>query len=171
MKPTKTRIQLVFERHDGHRSEAEIAGEKVTSDMRDAAEDLLHTLTTGERPAIGNLYDLVAQAFNTTREDAKTRITAAAFGMSPLKIDGQSRISVHDRRRIADGDRALALPTPQSADEIREQLEVIHDGMLALQSLDDIGEDDNRRAEDNLRELSKRYDALKARLKDTRRHS
>jgi hypothetical protein len=160
----KPRIRLVLDRPDGHRSEAEIEGAPVTKDMLDSAEDLLHTLTTGERPIIKNLYDLVARAFNTTREDAKTRISAAAFGMSPSRIEEQSRVSPHDRRRLADGDRALALPTPHSIDEIREQLEIINTGMLALQSLDDLGEEGNRRAAENLRELEKRYDALKARL-------
>ena len=29
----------------------------VTSAMIDSAEDLLHTLTTGERPLLKNLYD------------------------------------------------------------------------------------------------------------------
>jgi hypothetical protein len=161
----KPRIYLVLERPDGHRSEAEIDGTKITSDMLDSAEDLLHTLTTGERPVIKNLYDLAARAFNTTREDAKQRITAATFGMSPLKIDWKSRVSSHDRRRIADGERALALPTPQSIDEIREQLEIIHTGMLALQSLDDLGEEANRRAHENLRELERRYEAFTERLK------
>ena len=165
----KPRICLVFERPDGHRSEATIEGPKVTSAMIDSAEDLLHTLTTGERPIIKNLYDLAARAFNTTREDAKQRITAAAFGMSPLKIEWQSRISAHDRRRIADGDRALRLPDSQDPDEIRAQLAIIHDGMLALQSLDDLGEEDNRRAHANLHELEKRYEILQARLGNTKK--
>ena len=155
-------IYLRIERTDGRRSEATIDGNKITSPMRDAAEDLLHTLTTGERPLILNLYDLVAHAFNTTREDAKRRLTAATFGMPPTKIEWQSHISPHDRRRIADGLCALALPYPQNPDEIPAQLEIIHDGMSALQSLDDLDEEDNRRAHEHLCELEKRYKALKA---------
>jgi hypothetical protein len=78
-------IRLVLERPDGRRSEAEIEGARVTSDMLHSAEDLLHTLTTGERPVIKNLYDLVARAFGTTREDAKARITATAYGAKMLR--------------------------------------------------------------------------------------
>jgi hypothetical protein len=162
MKPS---IRLFIERPNGHRSEVEIEGAPVTSAMLDSAEDLLHTLTTGERPIITNLYDLVALAFGTTHEEAKTRIAAASYGMSSQKVEQQSHMRPHDRRRIADGDRALALPTPMNNDEIREQLEIIHTGMLALQSLDDLGEEGNRRAGENLRELEKRYDALQARIK------
>lgn len=167
---SRPQIHLVIERADGRRSEAEISGTPVTSDMLDAAEDLLHTLTTGERPVIKNLYDLAARAFGTTREDAKERITAAAYGMTSPKIEQRGRITAHDRRRLADGDRALALPTPLSVDEIRWQLEVIHTDMLvlALQSLDDLGEEDNRRAHENLAELERRYEALTARLGNTK---
>ena len=83
----KPRIHVIVDRSDGHRSEAEIEGTKVTSDMLDSAEDLLHTLTTGERPALKNLYDLVARAFGTTQADVKERITAAAYGMSSQMIE------------------------------------------------------------------------------------
>jgi hypothetical protein len=166
----KPYIHLVLQRPDGHRSETKIEGAPVTSDMLDSAEDLFHTLTTGERPIIKNLYDLVARAFGTTREDAKERITAAAYGMSAQKIEQRSPpVTQRDQRRIADGDRALTLPDPQNSDEIREQLAVIHDGMLALQSLDDLGEEGNRRANENFHALKKRYDALQARLEGAKR--
>lgn len=88
----KPHIRLLLQRPGGHRSEAEIEGAPVTIDMIDSAEDLLHTLTTGERPVIKNLYDLVARAFGTTREDAKERITAAAHGMTKEKFDERRRL-------------------------------------------------------------------------------
>jgi hypothetical protein len=161
----KPRIYLIVDRPGGRQSEAENEGLRVTGPMLDAAEDLLHTLTTGERPVIKNLYDLVAKAFNTTHEDAKWRITAAAYGMSAEKIEQQRHVSPHDRRRLADGARALALPDSRNPDDIREQLEIIHVGMLALQSLDDLGEEGNRRAHEDLCELEKRYEKLQALLK------
>jgi hypothetical protein len=157
-------IHLRIERPDGRSSESEMAGGAVTSEMIDAAEDLRHTLTTGERPVVKNLYDLVARAFNTTHEDAKERITAAAYGMSSQRIEQQQRVSPVDRRRLADGQRALTLPDPQTDDEARAQLEIIHAAMCALQSLDDLGEEGNRRAHENFRELERRYDGLKASL-------
>lgn len=177
----KARIRLVVDRPNGLSSDVEIECSRVTPEMLDAAEDLLHTITTGERPVIKNLYDLVAHAFGTTREVAKDRLTAAAYSMSPEKIEqrwprektaeaflglayGRPRLTALDQRRLADGERALALPKPQSLDEIRTQLEVIHDGMLALQSLDDIGEEGNRRAHENFCTLEKRYEVLQARL-------
>lgn len=164
MKPLTHRIHLLFDHPDGRQSKTEVEGAMVTSDMLDSAEDLLHTLTTGERPLLKNLYDVVARAFGTTREDAKERVTAAAYGMSSPKIEERQRVTAVDRRRIADGERALALPEPRSPDEIRAHLEIIDDGLRALQSLDDLGEEDNRRAHENFRELTKRHDALKARL-------
>jgi hypothetical protein len=74
------RVHLVLARPDGRRSVAEIAGDRVTPEMIAAAEDLLHTLTTGERPPPEGLYDLCALAFGTTREDAKRRLLGAAYG-------------------------------------------------------------------------------------------
>lgn len=72
-------IHLVVERPDGRRSAVKISGE-VTADMLAAAEDLLETLTTGQRPALKGLYELCARAFDTTREDAKERLLGAAYG-------------------------------------------------------------------------------------------
>ena len=61
--------------------------------MIDSAEDLVHTIVTGERPIIKNLYDLVAKAFGTTREEAKERIMAAAYGMSKGTFDERNSLA------------------------------------------------------------------------------
>ena len=76
----KPRIFLIIERPDGHCSSAEVDGDPVTATMLDSAEDLLATLTTGERPPPDGLYELCALAFGTTREDAKARLTGASYG-------------------------------------------------------------------------------------------
>jgi hypothetical protein len=76
----KPRIHLVVTRPDGRHSDIKIDGDPVTAEMLDAAEDLVHTITTGERPVIEGLYDLCALAFSTTREDAKERMLAAIYG-------------------------------------------------------------------------------------------
>jgi hypothetical protein len=88
------------------------------------------------------------------------------WSVDPEAVDDlqSTTASAIDRRRLADGDRALALPAPKNRAELREQLPIIHDGMLALQSLDDLGEEGNRRAHENFSKLEKRYDYLKARL-------
>lgn len=88
----KPRIHLVVERADGRCSEIE-SGNRLTPDMLDAAEDLLHTLTTGERPIIQNFYELCAKAFGTTREDAKKRVLAAAYGMDKKTFDERNRLA------------------------------------------------------------------------------
>jgi hypothetical protein len=88
----KPRISLVLERPDGSDFETTIEGAQVTSEMLDSAEDLFHTLTTGERPIYKNFYDLAARAFGTTREDAKDRILAAAYGMSKQTFDERKRL-------------------------------------------------------------------------------
>lgn len=93
MKQAIQRIHLVVMRPDGRRSELKVHGAPVTQEMLDSAEDLVHTLSTGERPVIKNLYELVAKAFGTTREDAKERIAAAAYGMGKDTFDGKMRLS------------------------------------------------------------------------------
>ena len=85
----KPRIRLVVEREDGRCSEIE-SGASCTPEMLDAAEDLLETLTTGERPPLKGLYDLCATAFSTSRDDAKERIVAAAYGMSATRIQAKA---------------------------------------------------------------------------------
>ena len=76
----KPYIRLVVKRHNGHCSDVEISGDPVTAEMLDVAEDLLHTLTTGERPPLKGFYELCALAFGTTREDAKKRLLGASYG-------------------------------------------------------------------------------------------
>lgn len=68
----KPRIYLVVERSDGRKSTAEIEGDPITGPMIEAAEDLLHTLTTGERPVMQNLYDVCAKAFECMGAQTQT---------------------------------------------------------------------------------------------------
>lgn len=89
----KPRIHLVVERPDGRRSDANIVGDPVTPAMLDAAEDLIHTLTTGERPPLKGLYDLCAIAFGTTREDAKERLLGASYGMDKKRFNERNRLA------------------------------------------------------------------------------
>ena len=88
----KPRIHLVIERTDGRRSEIE-TGNHVTRDMLDVAEDLLHTLTTGDRSPLKGLYELCAKAFGTTRDDAKDRLLAAMYGMDKKVFDKRLRLA------------------------------------------------------------------------------
>lgn len=72
-----------------------------------------------------------------------------------------------DQRRLRDGARALEV-SAQAGDtltQVREQLEVVHAGIAAMQSLDDLGPELNERAYRDEEELWKRMKALEARLK------
>lgn len=89
----KPHIHLVVERPDGRRSDIKISGEPVTEDMLGVAEDLVETLTTGERPPLKGLYELCARAFGTTREDAKERLMAAMYGMDKRAFDERNRLA------------------------------------------------------------------------------
>ena len=71
----------------------------------------------------------------------------------------------NDRRRLADGAKARALPEPKTLKEMQEQVGTIFDGMLALQSTDDLGSPEaNNQAWADMIELQKRYDTLKAKI-------
>lgn len=70
-----------------------------------------------------------------------------------------------DARRLRDGASAASLPEPKTVEEIQAQLEVLGDGIAAMQSLDDLGSPEaNQQAWDDMCALSKRYEELKARL-------
>lgn len=78
----------------------------------------------------------------------------------------EGRVSAVDQRRLRDGARALALPEPKTREEIDAALVVISDGILAMQSLDDLGEEANKKAHADLAELFRREERLKAQLKE-----
>ena len=84
----KPHIHLVVKRPDGRCSDVKISGDPVTPAMLDAAEDLLHTLSTGDRRLPKDFYDMMARAFDTTRDDAKKRIVGAMYGKR-----GKKRVS------------------------------------------------------------------------------
>lgn len=81
----------------------------------------------------------------------------------------QVMASAVTRRRLDDGAEALGLGTDLPEDlpgllELRGQL---HDGIAALQSLDDLGsEAANQRAWDDMLELQKRYDRVVKKIKE-----
>lgn len=80
----KPRICLVIDRADGHSSEHQVGGGRVTPTMVEAAEDLRHTLMTGTRRFTGSwpqdFYVTLARAFGTTLDEAKTRVLGAMYG-------------------------------------------------------------------------------------------
>ena len=80
--------------------------------------------------------------------------------MSPSSID---------QRRLRDGASALAASSsevPRTRVEAEAQREQISDAIAAMQSLDDLGEEGNRQAMQDLDELVRRYDALGGRVCD-----
>lgn len=72
-----------------------------------------------------------------------------------------------DQRRLADGERALAAEEPPENAHIatlRAYKAVLHDGIAALQSLDDLGPEMNQNAADVERVLMARFDRTAKRL-------
>jgi hypothetical protein len=74
-----------------------------------------------------------------------------------------------DQRRLRDGATALAASSgepPRTRAEAEERRRQIHEAIAAMQSLDDLGEEGNRQAMQDLDELIRRYDALGAQIKE-----
>ena len=82
----RARIHLSLQQPDGRRSEI-TSTHNVTPVMLEAAEDLLQTLTTGERPPPKGLYELCTSAFGLPREEVKARLMAAAYGADKKRFD------------------------------------------------------------------------------------
>ena len=76
--------------------------------------------------------------------------------------------SVIDQRRLRDGATALDVSgrPAETIDEVRQQISVVHDGIAALQSLDDLGPEANAQASRDEQELWKRMKVLERRLND-----
>jgi hypothetical protein len=75
-----TRIVLTIDRTQPRRERSHVEIEDANDEMLAVADELHETLTKGTRPPLQGLYELVAQAFGTTREDAKKRLIFAAYG-------------------------------------------------------------------------------------------
>lgn len=78
-----------------------------------------------------------------------------------LKLTTPFAIAPITRRRLRDGWRALARPLPRTQEEARRYLVEVNDGLAALQSLDDLGEERNQQAQQDEDELLRRRNAVK----------
>lgn len=96
-------------------------------------------------------------------KDGRMTVGQAVDTLSPPET--LRPISLVDRRRLQDGARALALPEAKTETEIREHLEIIHDGLVALQSTDDLGDELNIKVQEDMDTLQERYRDLRRRLK------
>jgi hypothetical protein len=76
-------------------------------------------------------------------------------------------------RRLNDGKVAMGLEAPETSTQLNDLIEYrnqLHDGICALQSLDDLGsEEANERAWNDMLELQKRYDKIEARIEELRK--
>jgi hypothetical protein len=85
-------------------------------------------------------------------------------------VERRREPSPRDVRRLQKGDEALALGEPLSREEAREQIDILRDGIITLQSLDDLGSAAaNDLAARNLLALQAKYDRLKASTADHER--
>jgi hypothetical protein len=71
-----------------------------------------------------------------------------------------------DQRRLRTGAAVLhtTVETPSTIEGLRQQLDALHDGIAALQSLDDLGEVANAKASADMQTLLARYTACRKRL-------
>ena len=75
-------------------------------------------------------------------------------------------VSKIDQRRLNDGAEAATLGEPETIEDIGGQIETISDGILALQSLDDLGsEEANDDAWNQMLELQEKRNVLKEKLR------
>jgi hypothetical protein len=75
-------------------------------------------------------------------------------------------ISWEDKRRLGDGWLALAHPYPKDKKGIEKAIEIVLDGIRALQSTDDLGHPSlNQKAWNMMRRLEEKAKRLRKRLK------
>jgi len=65
------------------------------------------------------------------------------------------------RRRIQDGERAINLGEPTTKEEIKAQIQIISDGIRAIQSTDDLGPEMNKKLYEDENKLWKKLDRLR----------
>jgi len=71
-----------------------------------------------------------------------------------------------DQRRLRDGARALNLSKPRTRKEMKAALQVLWDGAVALQSVDDLGSPEaNQQAWDDMLALQRKAQALERKIK------
>lgn len=71
-----------------------------------------------------------------------------------------------DRRRLRDGAESLALPEPQTIEEMERTLQALWQGAVALQSTDDMGSPEaNESVWNDMLELQRRAQALEKKIK------
>jgi len=91
----------------------------------------------------------------------------AAVQKEIMFLDSRTMPTSIDQRRLKDGATALAVSStaPQTRAEAEAQLSQVSDGIRAMQSLDDLGEEGNRKALRDLDELQRRYTTLQEQIK------
>lgn len=75
-----------------------------------------------------------------------------------------------DRRRLRDGAEALTLSEPKTLKEMEDQLQVLWDGAVALQSTDDMGSPEaNEKVWNDMLELQQRAQALEKKIEQLKK--
>src|SRR5262245_48868742 len=96
----------------------------------------------------------------------KRRMTLGSEPLPPRRTKPFPR----DVFRLAKGAAALALPEPRTLKEMQDQLPILHGAWAAMQSLDDLGDDEaNHKAHADEAELQRRCGALEQRIKRKRK--
>lgn len=83
----------------------------------------------------------------------------------PIESSRRTSPTAIDERRLRDGARAMALSEPMTKAEVQDQLEILHTGIVSLQSMEDLGSSEaNRAAHENMRILEEKQRRLKSKL-------
>jgi hypothetical protein len=83
----------------------------------------------------------------------------------PIESSRRTSPTPIDQRRLEDGARAMALKDPKTKDEVQDHLEILHTGIVALQSMQDLGSSEaNRAAHEDMRILEEKQRRLKSKL-------
>jgi hypothetical protein len=93
-------------------------------------------------------------------------------GFSLVQAPDLSLPTARDRERLAIAARVLLLGEPETLEEVRLQLDDLHDAICALQSTDNLGSlAANQKASVDMFHLQEKYERLKKRLRPPGRQS
>jgi hypothetical protein len=116
---------------------------------------------------VGDKFEKLEMNFKVLLDAAKKVVEmpgkAAGIMKKALKQIGKDGLQLDSVtcRRLEDGERAMDLPAPKTKEEAQKFVHAMHDGAVALQSLDDLGDVMNKKAMADMDELDRRTKKVK----------
>ena len=119
------------------------------------AADLRQTILSIQRWILGGVQEILIAPNLERAKDVAKSMKAILENFDPVDFPPVVL------RRLEDGRKAMALPEPKTQKKIAEQIPVIEDGIRALQSLDDLGKEANKKACNDMDTLTAKLDRLR----------